>query len=114
MVNILPPALIVPVRALKPLASILNEMSPLPVPEFPLVMVMNESFVKAFQVHPAPVVRLNVPWPAPDPKFMESGKSENVHGLLTRKTYALMPPINGEEDEFEPSDDAVLSEPSVA
>lgn len=62
-VNVFPPAVIVPDRALSEFGSTLNEMSPLAVPELPPVIVIHGALLTAVQRQPPTVVIVNMPVP---------------------------------------------------
>lgn len=73
-----PPAVIVPERAFNKLASKLNEISPLVVPELPPVIEIHGALLTAVQLHPATVVKVNCPVPAVAATLELVGRMEKV------------------------------------
>ena len=63
-VNVLPAAVIVPLRAAPEFAATVKDTLPLPAPELPLVIVIHEAFDAAVQAHvPADALTANDPEP---------------------------------------------------
>ena len=75
IVNVLPPALIVPVRGdALVFAAAVNATLPLPAPLAPEVIVIHPSVVDAVQLHPAGAVTVIVPVPPPETTDCEVGE----------------------------------------
>ena len=77
-VKVLPPTVIVPVRAFTKFASKLKEISPLVVPDTPPVILIHGALLTAVQLHPAIVVNVNCPVPAVAATLVLVGEMANV------------------------------------
>jgi hypothetical protein len=62
-VKVCPAIVRVPVRAAPLFDATLNDTDPLPLPDAPLVTLMNASFADAVQAQPAPAVTATLPPP---------------------------------------------------
>ena len=93
-VNVLPPIVIVPVRAtVVVFAAALQPTLPLPVPEAPVVTVSHASLLVAVQLHELAVTVI-VPLPAAGVvRVHEVGKMVSVHGTPGCVTVNVWPPI---------------------
>src|SRR5205814_1170960 len=92
-VNVCPPTVIVPVRALVALlAATLNVTVPLSVPLGVPVTVTQLTPLVAVQLHPAPVVTVKDPVPPDDGSDCEIGESAYVHGAAACVTVNVCPP----------------------
>jgi hypothetical protein len=94
-VNVCPPAVIVPVRALVlPFAAARYDTVPVPLPELPPVTMIQFAFDFAVHEQPVPAVIVNEPVPQAAPTLAFAGVKVNVQLPLGLNALVSAPPQN--------------------
>jgi len=92
IVNVWPPAVIVPVRAAPAFAPTLNATVPLPVPDPPLVIEIHDAPADAVHAHQVEVVTAKLPDPPPPSTDWLAGEMPYVHAAAACVMVNVWPP----------------------